>query len=147
MKTAIFFVSLAMTGAGASQPTVLQAGEADALAFSCLSQSQALFVAGIAAGTQSPNATAAEKLTQISNTCRSAHQSLSAEGHPCLPAIAGMEDLSLELANVYAGRTSIADADLSASDGKDGSSDHAEDETENGDLCEARLSALESQSQ
>ena len=145
MKTAIFFVSLVMTTGGTSQPAASQAGEADALAFSCLSQSQALFVAGIAAGTQSPNANAAEKLTQISNVCGSAHESLSAEGHPCLTAIAGMQGLSLELANVYAGRTSLAD--FSARDGEDGSSDHAEDENENGDLCEARLSALESQSQ
>jgi len=113
----------------------------DRLAYTCLSEGQMLFVAGLAVAVESPNANAANQTARIAEACRQARTGLAPQGHVCLSMITNFERLATELSDVYSGRVSVADY----IDGRDASNariDHDDNQLA-AEQCEGRIAAFQ----
>ena len=138
MISSVFMAALAIASSGIAQST----GDGpDDIAFTCLSKGPVLWVATLAAGTQSPNEHAAKQASVIAETCRVAKESLAAGGHVCLKAIDDNARLADQLRQVYAGQVSAAGFAESL-DG-DPVADESQQQIESNAACDTRMAALQ----
>lgn len=138
---ALVLAGLAMIGSEGVRSQSSASGS-DEIAFTCLSKGPVLWVATLAAGTQSPSEHAAGQAALIAETCRAARLSLEPFGHVCLKMVSDNERLGGRLSEVYSGRMPVAD--FTATLESESFSDENDDQQiEANDQCGTRMSALQ----
>jgi hypothetical protein len=138
---AVFMTGLAMIGS-AGIGSQSSASGSDESAFTCLSKGPNLYVATLAAGTQSPNEHAAGQATLIEETCRAARVRLEPASHVCLKMVSDNERLAHRLSQVYSSRMSVADF-AAGLDAESFSEEDSDQQIEANQECGVRMSALQ----